>query len=88
MDCTRLKVPRASQKDPAAQSELVTMLISMGENLPGVVIRRKLNAANFSVGKVLAFTKKDEVALKRPPAQVSELVGTDAASLLSRESAR
>ena len=65
------------------KNELVTVLTPMLENLPGVVIGKKLNSANFTIRKkVFAFTKDSGVVLKLPPETVKELVRTRAASLL------
>ena len=65
------------------KNELVTVLTPMLENLPGVVIGKKLNSANFTIRKkVFAFTKDSGVVLKLPPETVRELVRTRAALLV------
>jgi Family of unknown function (DUF5519) len=65
------------------KNELSTVLAAMLQKLPGVVVGKKFNSANFTVRKkVFAFTKDGGVALKLPPETVKTLVKTRTASLL------
>ena len=65
------------------KNEISTVLSSMLEKLPDVVVGRKLNSTNFTVRKkVFAFTKGGGVVLKLPPETVKSLIRTRTASLL------
>jgi hypothetical protein len=65
------------------KNEISTVLNSILGKLPGVVIGKKFNSANFTVRrKVFAFTKDGGVALKLPPETVKTLLQTRTASLL------
>jgi TfoX/Sxy family transcriptional regulator of competence genes len=66
-----------------AQNDVGSVLVSSLAKIPGVVVKRKLTSANFTVRKkVFAFTKGDAVALKLPPETVKRLVEVGAASML------
>ena len=66
-----------------AQNDVGSVLISSLAKIPGVVVKRKLTSANFTVKKkVFAFTKGDGVVLKLPPEAVKRLVEVGAASML------
>jgi hypothetical protein len=65
------------------KNELSTVLAAMLQKLPGVVVGKKFNSANFTVRKkVFAFTKDGGVVPKLPPETVKALVRTRTASLL------
>jgi hypothetical protein len=65
-----------------AQNDIGSVLASSLAKIPGVVVKRKLASANFTVKKkVFAFTKGDGV-LKLPPETVKRLVEVGAASML------
>ncbi len=64
-------------------NELREVLAAMLAKMPRVVIGKKLNSMNFTVGKkVFAFTKGDGVVMKLPPETVRKLVDAGAATLL------
>lgn len=66
-----------------AQNDIGSVLVSSLAKIPGVVIKRKLASANFTVKKkAFAFTKGDGVVLKLPPETVKRLVEVGAASML------
>ena len=66
-----------------AQNDVGSVLVSSLAKIPGVVVKRKLTSANFTVRKkVFAFTKGDGVVLKLPPGTVKRLVEVGAASML------
>ena len=65
------------------ENEISTVLSAMLGKLPGVVVRKKFNSVNFTVGnKVFAFTKDGGVVLKLPPETVKALLKARTASLL------
>ena len=65
------------------KNELSTVLVSVLQKLPGVVVRTKFNSVNFTVRKkVFAFTKDKGVVLKLPPETVKVLIKAKTASLL------
>jgi hypothetical protein len=50
------------------QNDVGSALVSMLAEIPGVVVKRKLTSANFTVKKkVFAFTTGGGVVLKLPP---------------------
>lgn len=62
-----LDEPRAPDRGPfmTAQNDIGSVLVSMLAKIPGVVVKRKLTSADFTVKKeVFAFTKGDGVVLK------------------------
>lgn len=66
-----------------AQNDIGSVLVSSLAKIPGVVVKRKLASANFTVKKkVFAFTQGDVVVLKLPPETVKRLVEVGAASML------
>lgn len=66
-----------------AQNDIGSVLVSSLAKIPGVVVKRKLASANFTVKKkVFAFTQGDGVVLKLPPETVKRLVEVGAASML------
>lgn len=66
-----------------AQADVRAELVAMLGKIPGVVVKRKLNSANFAVKKkVFAFTKGDGVVLKLPPKTVKKLIEEKAATML------
>src|SRR5215467_6810136 len=65
------------------KNDLALVLAAMLGKMPGVVIGKKFNSVNFTVGKkVFAFTKDGGVVLKLPPETVKTLVKAKTASLL------
>ena len=65
------------------KNELSTVLSSMLGKLPGIIIGKKFNSANFTVRKkVFAFIKDGGVVLKLPPETVKVLLKARTASLL------
>lgn len=66
-----------------AQNDIGSVLVSSLAKIPGVVVKRKLASANFTVKKkVFAFTQGDGVVLKLPPETVKRLVEAGTASML------
>lgn len=66
-----------------AQNDIGSVLVSSLAKIPGVVVKRKLASANFTVKKrVFAFTQGDGVVLRLPPETVKRLVEVGAASML------
>ena len=77
--------PRAPDRGPfmKAQSDVGSLLVSSLAKIPGVVVKRKLTSANFTVRKkVFAFTSRDGVVLKLPPETVKRLLEAGTASRL------
>lgn len=65
------------------QADVRAVLVAMLGKIPGVVVKRKPNSANFAVKKkVFAFTKGDGVVLKLPPKTVKKLIEAKAATML------
>jgi len=65
------------------KNDLSTVLVTMLEELPDVVVGRKSSFTNFTVRrKVFAFTKDDGVVLKLPPETVTTLLTRKTATLL------
>jgi len=76
---------RAPDRGPfmKAQNDIGSVLVSMLAEIPGVVVKRKLTSANFTVKKkVFAFTKGDGVVLKLSRETIERLVEAGAASML------
>lgn len=66
-----------------AQNDIGSVLVSSLAKIPGVVVKRKLASANFTVKKkVFAFSQGDGVVLKLPPETVKRLVEAGTASML------
>jgi hypothetical protein len=64
-------------------NELHDILAAMLAKMPRVVVGKKMNSMNFSIGKkVFGFTKGDGVVLKLPPETVKRVVDTGTAALL------
>jgi hypothetical protein len=65
------------------KTDLPTVLSSMLEELPGVVVGKKFNSPNITVRKkVFAFSKDGGVVLKLPLETVRAVVKAGKASLL------
>lgn len=66
-----------------AQADVRAMLVAMLGKIPTVVVKRKLNSANFAIKRnVFAFAKGDGVVLKLPPKTVKKLIEARAATML------
>jgi Family of unknown function (DUF5519) len=65
------------------QNDVGSALVSMLAEIPGVVVKRKLTSANFTVKKkVFAFTTGGGVVLKLPPETIKRLLEAGTASML------
>jgi hypothetical protein len=65
------------------QDDVGSVLVSMLAKIPGVVVKRKLTSANFTVKKkVFAFTRGGGVVLKLPPETIKRLLEAGTASML------